>query len=396
MTLLCIGDSNTYGYDPRSYFGDRYPADVRWTERLGTWKTVNCGMNGLAVPFNHTVFTDLIRSNSPDVVAVMLGTNDLLEGSNAETTAKRMEAFLTDIKDICPKLLLIAPPPMQPGEWVQSQKQIDESVKLGQEYCELAKKLEIYYADAGEWHAELAYDGVHFTPKGHKAFAEGLCAVLNRLIVKPIKEYRNIVFDMGGVLVDYTADNATWHFTDDPDIVREIHNVMFCSQEWMALDMGSMTDEKAINRILPRLSSDKVREIARITFEHWHEFNNVERPGMARIIQAIKNRGQHVYILSNVSRRLTNTYKQVVPAPDLYDGAFFSGEVLALKPQPIIYQMFFERFGLEPSECFFIDDVPENTDAAIQCGMDAWCFDTGNNKDLERILEIDPSDTDCT
>ena len=353
-------------------------------------------MNGLAVPFNHTVFTDLIRSKSPDVVAVMLGTNDLLEGSNAETTAKRMEAFLTDIKNICPKLLLIAPTPMQPGEWVQSQKQIDESVKLGQEYCELAKKLEIYYADAGEWHAELAYDGVHFTPKGHKAFAECLCAVLNRLIVKPIKEYRNIVFDMGGVLVDYTADNATWHFTDDPDIVREIHNVMFCSQEWMALDMGSMTDEKAINRILPRLSSDKVREIARITFEHWHEFNNVERPGMARIIQAIKNRGQHVYILSNVSRRLTNTYKQVVPAPDLYDGAFFSGEVLALKPQPIIYQMFFERFGLEPSECFFIDDVPENADAAIQCGMDAWCFDTGNNKDLERILEIDPSDTDCT
>ena len=174
MTLLCIGDSNTYGYDPRSYFGDRYPADVRWTERLGTWKTVNCGMNGLAVPFNHTVFTDLIRSKSPDVVAVMLGTNDLLEGANAEMTAKRMEAFLTDIKDICPKLLLIVPPPMQPGEWVQSQKQIDESVKLGQEYCELAKKLEIYYADAGEWHAELAYDGVHFTPKGHKAFAEGL------------------------------------------------------------------------------------------------------------------------------------------------------------------------------------------------------------------------------
>ena len=396
MTLLCIGDSNTYGYDPRSYFGDRYPADVRWTERLGTWKTVNCGMNGLAVPFNHTVFTDLIRSKSPDVVAVMLGTNDLLEGANAETTAKRMEAFLTDIKNICPKLLLIAPPPMQLGEWVQSQKQIDESVKLGQEYCELAKKLEIYYADAGEWHAELAYDGVHFTPKGHQAFAECLCAVLNRLIVKPIKEYRNIVFDMGGVLVDYTADNATWHFTDDPDIVREIHNVMFCSQEWMALDMGSMTDEKAINRIIPRLSGDKVREIARITFEHWHEFNNVERPGMARIIQAIKNRGQHVYILSNVSRRLTNTYKQVVPAPDLYDGAFFSGEVLALKPQPVIYQMFFERFGLVPSECFFIDDVPENTYAAIQCGMDAWCFDTGNNKDLERILEIDPSDTDCT
>ena len=172
--------------------------------------------------------------------------------------------------------------------------------------------------------------------------------------MKKITEYKNIVFDMGGVLVDYTADNATRHFTDDPDIIKEIHNVMFYSQEWMALDLGSMSDEKAISRILPRLSSDKVREIAKTTFEHWHEYN-----------------------------------KDVVPAPELYDGAFFSGEVLALKPQPIIYQMFFERFSLDPSECFFIDDLPENVDASIKCGMDAWCFNTQNNEDLKRILAID-------
>ena len=206
--------------------------------------------------------------------------------------------------------------------------------------------------------------------------------------MKSAKEYRNIVFDMGGVLVDYTADNATWHYTDDPEIVREIHNVLFCSQEWMALDMGSMTDEQAIMRILPRLSSEKVREIAKATFEHWHEYNNVARPGMEQIVRALKTRGQRVYILSNVSRRLTDTYKSVVPASDQYDGAFFSGEVLALKPQPIIYQMFFERFGLNPADCFFIDDVQENVEASIRSGMDAWCFHTGNNEDLEQILEI--------
>ena len=207
--------------------------------------------------------------------------------------------------------------------------------------------------------------------------------------MKKITDYKNIVFDMGGVLVDYTADNATRHFTDDPEIIREIHNVMFYSQEWLALDLGSMTDEKAISRILPRLSSDKVREIAKITFEHWHEYNNVERPGVAPMIEALKARGQKVYILSNVSRRLTDTYKNVVPAPELWDGAFFSGEVLALKPQPIIYQMFFDRFGLDPSECFFIDDLPENVEASIKCGMDAWCFNTANNDDLRKALGLE-------
>ena len=206
--------------------------------------------------------------------------------------------------------------------------------------------------------------------------------------MKRVTEYRNIVFDMGGVLVDYTADNATWHFTDDPEIVREIHNVMFCSQEWMALDMGAISDEEAVSRILPRLSDDRVREIARITFDHWHEYNNVARPGVAAIIESIKMRGQKVYILSNVSKRLTGTYKDVVPAPELYDGAFFSGEVLALKPQPIIYQMFFQRFNLNPSECLFIDDVKANVDAAIQCGMEAWWFRTGNTDDLKKFLEV--------
>ena len=206
--------------------------------------------------------------------------------------------------------------------------------------------------------------------------------------MRSAKEYKNIVFDMGGVLVDYTPDNATWHFTDDPEIVREIHNVLFYSQEWLALDMGSITDEEAIARILPRLSCDRVREIARNTFEHWHEYNNVEREGVVEIIRALKERGQKVYILSNASRRLPGTYQNVVPAPEMYDGAFFSGEVLALKPQPIIYQMFFERFGLNPAECLFIDDSQANVEASIRCGMDAWCFRTGDSADLAAFLEV--------
>jgi len=206
--------------------------------------------------------------------------------------------------------------------------------------------------------------------------------------MKNINEYKNIVFDMGGVLVDYTADNATHHFTDDEAIIKEIHNVMFCSQEWMALDLGSISDEKAISRILPRLSSDRVRQIASETFAHWHEYNNVEREGMAEIVEALKNRGQKVYILSNAGIRVADTYKAIVPCPDSYDGVFFSSKVLAIKPQPCIYYKFFESFDLDPSECFFIDDLQENVDASIACGMDAYCFNTANNNDLIKILGL--------
>ena len=46
---------------------------------------------------------------------------------------------------------------------------------------------------------------------------------------------------------------------------------------------------------------------------------------------------------------------------------FYSQEWLALKPQPVIYEKFFKRFGLKPEECFFIDDLQENVDVSIAC-----------------------------
>ena len=76
MKILCIGDSNTYGYDPRSYLGDRYPADVRWTDRLKDWDVINCGVNGMTVPREYSRYVALVRINEPDLVIVMLGTND--------------------------------------------------------------------------------------------------------------------------------------------------------------------------------------------------------------------------------------------------------------------------------------------------------------------------------
>ena len=50
--LLCYGDSNTYGYDPRSYLGGRYSESVRWTALLNTgdWKVINKGENGRSIP----------------------------------------------------------------------------------------------------------------------------------------------------------------------------------------------------------------------------------------------------------------------------------------------------------------------------------------------------------
>ena len=126
---------------------------------------------------------DLLRRVRADVVTVMLGSNDLLNGATAEETAEHMEALLRCMKENTKtaNIILIAPPPMQPGDWVQTQKLIDESKRLGELYHTLADEMGVAFADAGEWDVALTFDGVHVSPEGHSAFAEGLIHILESL-----------------------------------------------------------------------------------------------------------------------------------------------------------------------------------------------------------------------
>ena len=171
MKILCFGDSNTYGYDPRGYFGGRYDPQDRWPEILAAqtgWEVLNLGENGRMIPRS---VDGLPRA---DRVLVMLGTNDLLQGATARETAERMGAFLADAQVRWGEVLLICPPPMKRGAWVPTEALAAESVRLGAEYKALAARLGIPFLDTRSWGIELAFDGVHFTEKGHRAFGEKL------------------------------------------------------------------------------------------------------------------------------------------------------------------------------------------------------------------------------
>ncbi len=189
--ILCYGDSNTYGYDPRSYLGGRYPKAVRWTGKLEAvgWEAVNQGENGRSIPrldWEMEAVVQAVREAKPEVLAVMLGSNDLFQrpGLAAKTCDERMERFPSALLAEAPaglKILLIAPPPMESGTWVPDPALILESRRLAGCYENLAKRLGVFFADTGKWGVELAFDGVHFSEAGHRAFAAGLSEVLRAL-----------------------------------------------------------------------------------------------------------------------------------------------------------------------------------------------------------------------
>lgn len=187
MKILCFGDSNTYGYDPRSFFGSRYPVEHRWVEYLG-WKldgeVINAGENGRGIPRREEGLLQfnllLNKQKTIDLLIVMLGVNDLLQGSTVEDIVKWMEYFLENIDLDKSRILLIGPPPMRYGEWVSVQALIDKSIIMNQAYSALAARLGVRFVDAGEWNIPMTFDGIHFTEEGHIAFAEGIINYLNK------------------------------------------------------------------------------------------------------------------------------------------------------------------------------------------------------------------------
>ena len=177
MRILCFGDSNTYGYDPRGFFGDRYGAEDRWVDLLVKQtghECINAGANGREIPHSPYAIRLLAEHAPVDIFLVMLGTNDLLQGASAKEATIRMEAFLNSLLPHCKKILLICPPPMKRGAWVPTDGLVNESIALAEEYKLLAEKLNIPFVDTRHWNIELTFDGVHFTEAGHHTFAENL------------------------------------------------------------------------------------------------------------------------------------------------------------------------------------------------------------------------------
>ena len=168
MKVICFGDSNTYGYDPRGYFGGRY--DHPWPEIIAKrtgWSVINMGMNGQEIPQISASFPA-----DTDLLIIMLGTNDLLQGASPETVSDKMKHYLLSLDQ--ENILLIAPPPMVFGEWVSCQNLIDNSKSITKLYRNLAQQLGIQFADAGKWDVPIAYDGIHLTEEGHSTFAREL------------------------------------------------------------------------------------------------------------------------------------------------------------------------------------------------------------------------------
>ena len=199
--ILCYGDSNTYGYDAASPFGECLPFKVTWIGRFfddpvfKDYLFINQGQNGRCIPRKDWEFQDLEDACAAraDIVlgTVMLGSNDLCMDPriSMEDMAAAMEALICRMltfpcfREDPRKLLLIAPTPTELGRYGSLGEKCDKkSLEFAPRYREVAARTGVSFADAGSWGISLMPDGVHFTPDGHAAFARGLREKLLELL----------------------------------------------------------------------------------------------------------------------------------------------------------------------------------------------------------------------
>ena len=195
-TIMCYGDSNTFGYDSRMGTEGRFPKEIRWTGILDDrteYKVKNHGICGRCIP-EMTGQMDFIckqikswaKKAAPIWLFLMLGTNDILNAAepSAEKTAEKMKHFLERLQETPEvsegkiELCLLVPPMMKRGSWVTDDRIVAESLRLGSLYEILAEQLGIRCIDCGKWELELLYDGVHLSEEGHTEFVEYLIAEL--------------------------------------------------------------------------------------------------------------------------------------------------------------------------------------------------------------------------
>ena len=208
-TVLCYGDSNTYGYDPKT--GGRYPGNERWTGILRNllgpgYRVIEEGCNGRTTviddpeePWKNgkSYIKACLNTHKPvDIAILMLGTNDLkrVYKASPRDIAEGAGELASVIKDFCkekqdhvPEIILVSPPHI--GEGIEDSffsasfdyDAVERSKALAKEYEKQAEKQRCIFFDAASVAKASDLDCLHLDGGSHRALAGALSKIIKEL-----------------------------------------------------------------------------------------------------------------------------------------------------------------------------------------------------------------------
>lgn len=196
---------------------------------------------------------------------------------------------------------------------------------------------------------------------------------------------KNIVFDVGMVLVDFKWREVMADVGCTPDEVETIAAVMVNSPFWNELDRGVMDEEDVIAQMIAKLP--RLEDKARAFWENIHL--TIEAfPYAKDWVKSLKEAGYHTYLLTNYPRSLyKNTAEQCFTFLPYIDDVLVSSHEKMTKPDREIYVRLLEKFDLKAEETVFIDDRLANVEGAESVGIKGIHF-TNFNEVSEKLKEL--------
>jgi len=181
-----------------------------------------------------------------------------------------------------------------------------------------------------------------------------------------------VVFDIGNVLIEWNPEHLYSRLLPD-ETERKAFLETVCTPEWnLQQDLGRPWPDAVA--LLSRQHPDKADLIAAY-HTHWHEMVPGEVPGTPALLETLKTSGIPLFAITNFSsEKFAETQNRFPFLASGFRDIIVSGDEQLIKPEPAIYELLFERNGLDPKACLFIDDSAANIATARRLGMRSHHF----------------------
>jgi len=176
---------------------------------------------------------------------------------------------------------------------------------------------------------------------------------------------KNIVFDFGGVIVDWNPEYLFKDvFSDRSELDHFLENI--CTPDWNEKQDAGRSLSEAVRTLQER--HPKYRDEIRLYYDQWTTMLGGPIEQNVALLNPLKM-NYRIFGLTNWSAETFTIAYDLYPFFGEFEGIVVSGFERLAKPDERIYLLLLERYGLSADECLFIDDNARNTRAATALGF---------------------------
>lgn len=186
-------------------------------------------------------------------------------------------------------------------------------------------------------------------------------------MTQPKNSIDAVVFDLGGVLVDWNPRYLYRKLFQGDESRMETFLTEICNDDWNRQNDGGRSFEEGSRELIQRYP--EYESYIRVYFERFEEMLGPPFQENVEILGSLKNRGIRTFALTNWSAETFAIAERIFPFFSWFEGVVVSGRVKLLKPDPAIYHHLIDTHQIAPTRSVFIDDRAENTEAAEKLGF---------------------------